>query len=274
MTATHDRDTLDIGSIPLPASGLADVDVPLFYAEGATEGTTQWKAGTFQLVNWGGFEGRVQFDFDPGATLISGASGTGKSTLLDAYIALMMPSDTSFNGASNDAVGGRARSAEQRNLLSYLRGQVDTTADDAGRSRPKVLRGDGRATWGAVGMTFVDDRGRRFTALRVYFVPKHATRPGEITMRMARSRGSSTLPRSSRAANAAVRTQAAEDDVPGPAQHTTPTPRLPRGCTRSLASARTATRPAATSMRWWQPPTSSSARTTKPTRSCWRVATS
>jgi uncharacterized protein YPO0396 len=189
MTATHDRDTLDIGSLPLPASAPTGVDVPLFYAEGATEGTTQWKAGTFQLVNWGGFEGRVRFDFNPGATLISGASGTGKSTLLDAYIALMMPSDTSFNGASNDAVGGRARSAEQRHLLSYLRGQVDTTADDVGRSRPKVLRGDGRATWGAVGMTFIDDRGRRFTALRVYFVPKHATRPGEITMRMATFEG-------------------------------------------------------------------------------------
>ena len=161
------------------------MDAPLFYVEGATEGTTQWKAERFQLVNWGGFEGRVEFDFDPGATLISGASGTGKSTLLDAYIALMMPSDTPFNGASNDAVGGRARGAEQRNLLSYLRGQIDFTADDAGRSRPKVLRGDGRATWGAVGMTFIDDRGRRFTALRVYFVPKHASRAGDITMRMA-----------------------------------------------------------------------------------------
>ena len=189
MTATHDSDTLDLGFLPPPASAFTGVDAPLFYVKGATEGTTQWKAETFQLVNWGGFEGPVRFVFHPGATLISGASGTGKSTLLDAYVALMMPSDTPFNGASNDAVGGRARSAEQRNLLSYLRGQVDTTADDAGRSRPKVLRGDGRATWGAVGMTFIDDRRRRFTALRVYFVPKHATRTGEITMRMATFEG-------------------------------------------------------------------------------------
>src|SRR4051794_17870591 len=50
---------------------------PLIYIPGATDGTLQWKAETFQLVNWGGFEGRVQFDFHPGATLISGASGTG-----------------------------------------------------------------------------------------------------------------------------------------------------------------------------------------------------
>lgn len=166
---------------------------PLFYVAGATDGTLQWKAEAFQLVNWGGFEGRIRFDFHPGATLISGASGTGKSTLLDAYIALMMPSDTPFNGASNDAVAGRARSAEQRNLLSYLRGQTDTTADDHGRERPKVLRGDGRPTWGAAAMTFVDDHGRRFTALRVYYVPTRATRAGDITMRMATHEGNLDL---------------------------------------------------------------------------------
>src|SRR4051794_7199945 len=151
----------------------------LFHVDGATEGTSQWKAETFQLVNWGGFEGRVRFDFHPGATLISGASGTGKSTLLDAYIALMMPSDTAFNGASNDAVSGRARSAEQRNLLSYLGGQTAPPADAAGQEKAKVLRGEGAATWGAVGMTFVDDRQRRFTAFRVYYVPARARRAGE-----------------------------------------------------------------------------------------------
>lgn len=157
----------------------------LFHVAGATEGTTQWKAESLQLINWGGFEGSARFDFHAGATLISGASGTGKSTLLDAYIALMMPSDTAFNGASNDAVSGRARSAEQRNLLSYLRGQVDTTADGEGQERAKTLRGDGVATWGAVGMTFIDDHRRRFTAFRVYYVPKTAKRVGDITMRMA-----------------------------------------------------------------------------------------
>ncbi|MFG1661297.1 ATP-binding protein [Micromonospora chersina] len=172
--------------LPQPPSGSP---APLFYVAGATDGTLQWKAEAFQLVNWGGFEGRIRFDFHPRATLISGASGTGKSTLLDAYIALMMPSDTPFNGASNDAVAGRARSAEQRNLLSYLRGQTDTTADDHGRERPKVLRGDGQPTWGAVAMTFVDDHGRRFTALRIYYVPTRATQAGDITMRMATYEG-------------------------------------------------------------------------------------
>lgn len=180
--------------LPAAVVGAALQDAGLlFHMNGATEATLQWKAKTFQLVNWGGFEGRVRFDFHSGATLISGASGTGKSTLLDAYIALMMPSDVSFNGASNDAVAGRARSAEQRNLLSYLRGQIDTTTDADGQEKAKVLRGDRTATWGAVGMTFVDDHGRRFTAFRVYYVPARARRAGDITMRMATFDGSLDL---------------------------------------------------------------------------------
>lgn len=157
----------------------------LFYAPGATEGTTQWKAEVFQVVNWGGFEGRVRFQFHPGATLISGHSGTGKSTLLDAYIALMMPSNTPFNGASNDGGGGRARGDEQRSLLSYLRGKTDTVSDAAGRQVDLLLRGRNTPTWGAVGMTFVNDHGQRFTAFRVYYVPAQATIANQIIMRLA-----------------------------------------------------------------------------------------
>jgi uncharacterized protein YPO0396 len=171
------------GTGPTSASGSASAS-PELQRQHAFPASTQWKAETFQLVNWGGFEGRHTFTFSPGATLISGASGTGKSTLLDAYIALMMPSDTPFNGASNDAVTGRARNSDQRNLISYLRGKTDTTNDD-GREIDKVLRGDRTATWGAIGVTFVSDEGRRFTALRVYYLPARATRVQELTMRMA-----------------------------------------------------------------------------------------
>ena len=76
-----------------------------------SDDTLQWRAELLQLVNWGGFSGRVTVDLHGDATMISGASGVGKSTVLDAYTALMMPSDTKFNGASNDAVAGRARGA-------------------------------------------------------------------------------------------------------------------------------------------------------------------
>lgn len=146
----------------------------------------QWRAETIQVINWGGFDGYRSVDFASGATLISGASGTGKSSLMDAYLAVMMSSDVPFNGASNDQTTGRARSPEQRNLLTYLRGKVDSTRDPVtGALRDINLRGTDQTTWGAVAVTFVNDDERRFTALRTYLVPRRAIRTGDISMTMA-----------------------------------------------------------------------------------------
>lgn len=156
--------------------------------------TMQWRAALLQMVNWGGFGGLTVVPLRGDATMISGASGVGKSTILDAYTALMMPSDTKFNGASNDAVAGRARGVGQRNLLSYLRGAVDVVDDPrTGRPVEKLLRGKGGDTWGAIAMTFVNDQGGRFTALRTYYVPRRATRSGDVQMQLATQDGALPL---------------------------------------------------------------------------------
>lgn len=159
-----------------------------------TDDTVQWRAALLQLVNWGGFGGLTTVPLRGDATMISGASGVGKSTILDAYTALMMPSDTKFNGASNDAVAGRARGEGQRNLLSYLRGAVDVVDDPrTGRPVEKLLRGKGADTWGAIAMTFVNDQGGRFTALRTYYVPRRAARSSDVQMQLATHEGALAL---------------------------------------------------------------------------------
>ncbi|NYG60777.1 uncharacterized protein YPO0396, partial [Nocardioides daedukensis] len=156
--------------------------------------TVQWRAALLQLVNWGGFSGLTTVPLRGDATMISGASGVGKSTILDAYTALMMPSDTKFNGASNDAVAGRARSVGQRNLLSYLRGAVDVVDNPrTGRPEEQLLRGKGSDTWGAIAMTFVNDQGGRFTALRTYYVPRRATRSADVQMALLTHEGTLDL---------------------------------------------------------------------------------
>jgi uncharacterized protein YPO0396 len=128
----------------------------------------QWRTESLQMVNWGGFEGHHKINFAATATLLSGSSGTGKSTLLDAYIALMMDSNVSFNGASNDSATGRARSNEQRSVLSYVRGKVDMSRESGtGQLTDEVLRGRDASTWSAVAMTWRNDLGERFTALRI-----------------------------------------------------------------------------------------------------------
>ncbi|GAA4194415.1 ATP-binding protein [Microbacterium oryzae] len=156
---------------------------------GYDDETAQWRASHLQVLNWGGFHGHHRVDFDRDATLISGGSGTGKSTLLDAYIALMMPATVPFNGASNDATIGRARGADQRNVLTYLRGKRDSVRDVE-----RVLRGDGASVWGIISMTFVDGSGRRYTALRTYFAPAGAQRSTEVRSRHLTLEGDVHLP--------------------------------------------------------------------------------
>lgn len=166
----------------------------LLYMPGATEGTTQWKVDTIQLVNWGGFHGYTQVPYARAITLLSGASGTGKSTLLDAYIALLMDANTPFNGASNDATVGRARSAGQRSLLSYLRGKTDTARDTGSDELvDQVLRGRNAPTWGALAVTFVDDHDRKYTVARLFYVPRDASKDSDLTRKMCTVDGSLNL---------------------------------------------------------------------------------
>ncbi|WP_328295541.1 AAA family ATPase [Kineococcus sp. NBC_00420] len=161
----------------------------------AGAGHQQWHVAHVQLVNWGGFDGYHRVEFDPRANLITGASGTGKSTTLDAYIAVMMNTTTAFNGASNDATTGRARSSTQRNPLSYVRGKLDEVLDeDTGRNRDETLRGrdaGGNATnaWSGLAFTFRHTGGQSVTTMRLYFAPASAKDPRDVKDHLAVFRG-------------------------------------------------------------------------------------
>ncbi len=145
----------------------------LFGLVPATSTGQQWLAQDLQLVNWGGYDGHHQVRLASTATLLSGGSGSGKSTLMDAYIALLMPHTTPFNGASNGGVVGRPRGKDQRNIISYARGKLDESRTDDGTCH-RVLRGADQDTWSAIAMTWADQTGAVFTALRAWYVPATA----------------------------------------------------------------------------------------------------
>ncbi|WP_432515279.1 ATP-binding protein [Kineococcus sp. SYSU DK001] len=161
----------------------------------AGAGRQQWHVAHAQLVNWGGFDGYHRIEFDERANLVTGASGTGKSTTLDAYIAVMMNTATAFNGASNDAVTGRARSATQRNPLSYVRGKLDEVLDEqTGKNRDATLRGRDAGgnpanAWSGLAFTFRHTGGRTLTTMRLYFAPASAKDPRDVKDHLAVFRG-------------------------------------------------------------------------------------
>ncbi len=68
-----------------------------------------------ELYNWGGFNGRHRADIDPDGTAIVGATGSGKTTLIDALMTLLC-ANPRYNLAST---GGHE---SDRDLGSYVRG--------------------------------------------------------------------------------------------------------------------------------------------------------
>lgn len=131
----------------------------------------QWRLERLILCNWGGFGGIHIIDIHRDSALLSGASGAGKSTILDAYTALLNPARP-FNVASNDA-GERRRSEGTRTTLTYVRGQYDRAERD-GVLVPRVLRGDGQDTWSAIAAVFAASGGIRQSLLRLFFAPQEA----------------------------------------------------------------------------------------------------
>jgi len=92
-----------------------------------------------EVFNWGTFDGQVWvLSLDGKNTLLTGDIGSGKSTLVDAVTALLVPANrVSFNKAA----GADAR---ERTLRSYVLGHYKSERNDvSGASKPVSLREQG-----------------------------------------------------------------------------------------------------------------------------------
>lgn len=136
----------------------------------------QWRLALIELVNWGTFSGHVAIDVARVGHLFTGASGSGKSSLLDAIAAVITPDRwLRLNAAAQD---GASRHSD-RTLMSYVRGAWSKEADEtAERATTTYLRP--KATWSGIRLRYDNLREEPVTLARVFHAPGTRTETGAL----------------------------------------------------------------------------------------------
>lgn len=136
----------------------------------------QWRLSRVELLNWGTFHGHHVIPIARQGHLITGASGSGKSSLLDAIAVVLTPDKwVRFNAAALD---GASRTGD-RNKASYVRGAWSKEADAAyDRAVSTYLRRS--ATWSGILLRFDDDRGDPVVLVRLFHLKGTTTDPSDL----------------------------------------------------------------------------------------------
>ena len=110
----------------------------------------QYHLSRLQLINWGVFDGYHSIPFSTNGSLITGSSGSGKSSLLDAISLAFLPDHRRNFNASGDATAAGSSSGK-RTVGKYVRGAWGERRSGSGAAREIMyLRGTGPA-WAAIG---------------------------------------------------------------------------------------------------------------------------
>lgn len=135
---------------------LPGFDEPVVTERSAPEAASihagQWRLDRIELVNWGTFHGYHVVDVARRGFLLTGHSGSGKSSLVDAITAVLTPPyRIRFNAAAADAGGRRA----DRTFAAYVRGAWRRQTDEStGEVVSQYLRTG--ATWSGIALRFAD----------------------------------------------------------------------------------------------------------------------
>lgn len=144
-----------------------DLEIPIVEASPDVEHAKQWRLEGVEIANWGTMDGRIyRFPISRRGHLITGPSGSGKSSILDAIAAVITPDRwLKFNQAAQT---GGERSAH-RSVISYLRGAWSRQQDEReDRVVSAFLRP--KATWSGVVLHYGDGAGGTVTLARLFFL--------------------------------------------------------------------------------------------------------
>lgn len=137
----------------------------------------QWRLERVELLNWGTFRGHWTIPVARRGFLVTGPSGSGKSSLLDAVSAVLTPrGKLRFNAAANDG-GSRG---DDRSLVSYIRGAWRRSADEeTGEVASDYLRPG--ATYSGVLLHYSDGTGGKPVVLvKLYHLRRGSNTPSDI----------------------------------------------------------------------------------------------
>lgn len=137
----------------------------------------QWRLAEIQLANWGTFDGQIyRIPIARRGHLITGPSGSGKSSLLDAIAAVLTPDKWL---RFNEAAQGVTSRADRRTPVSYVRGAWSRTSDELeDRVVPAYLRGG--PTWSGIVLRFENGLDRPVSACRLFFAKGTSTSPSDL----------------------------------------------------------------------------------------------
>lgn len=151
-----------------------------------TEHPGQWRLDRIELVNWGTFHGHHVMEVPRQGFLLTGHSGSGKSSVVDAMTAVLTPRmRTTFNAAAAD---GSSR-GQDRTVLTYVRGAHSRGADeDTGEITTQYLRpprdASGResgGTWSGVLLRYSTAEGRRQHLVKLFHAKRGAAAPADVS---------------------------------------------------------------------------------------------
>ncbi len=138
----------------------------------------QWRLDRIEVVHWGTFHGHHVVDVARKGFLLTGHSGSGKSSLVDAVAAVLTPRGRlRFNAAAADN-GGRG---QDRTVASYVRGAWSRQADaDSGEVLTQFLRTG--ATWSGILLRYSDGTDRLPVHLaKLFHMRRGATTAAEVS---------------------------------------------------------------------------------------------
>ncbi|HLP20825.1 MAG TPA: ATP-binding protein, partial [Chitinophagales bacterium] len=119
-----------------------------------------------QIYNWGTFDEKIYtLNPDSQSSLLTGANGSGKTTIVDAMLTLLVPSNQRFYNQSSGAEKKKERSEE-----SYVEGHFGRTQDeDSSASKVSKLRPDRSNLYSIILANFSSNDTANITAFQVRY---------------------------------------------------------------------------------------------------------